>query len=187
MPAALLGHSPPPNGLLMWILHSRSMSLLRSPQMLLHLADTGLQDLEWAPYNSEHRAMKFSAVKKLTDLTRLTKLQLHAFDGVDSSLHSVQTFVHLRELRLYHCQHMDREFFVPGALQSLQTLCVLEADKSDQDMGVQGRRPDAEEGANELSEVGEFLSKLPWLSRISGAGRVYEIGIASCKQITPHD
>ncbi len=96
------------------------MVLSESPQELLHLAGTGLQALEWEAGMANRRAMQQGAARKLTTLTGLTRLQLCGFYGVDSCLHAVQTFVHLRELSLYRCLHMETQFFVPDALQSLQ-------------------------------------------------------------------
>ncbi len=149
--------------------------LEESPYELLHFADTGLQNLEWGAPSSNPEAMPGGSARKLTSLTGLTRLQLSDFRGTDRCLHAVRTFAHLRMLCLHGCQPLEAELFVPGALQSLQILSIVEGSDPNDDSHLQElvRSPDAENFATKLSKAVDVVLNLPHLSSIYGEGRFY--------------
>lgn len=143
------------------------MDLSKSPQAFLQLKDEGLLRLYYNARMDEEELTP-SSVDKLNSLTALTSLNLRWVTRLSSSLTlSPETFRQLLHLRLTGCPNMVSAFFVPGALQSLQTLHVLP------DYG-HSHPDEVEIDKVEMQKAADVILSLPHLRKVSGYCRVFD-------------
>ena len=111
---------------------------------------------------------KPAAVRQISTLTALTRLELVEYTGVTRHAAHLRSLP-LRELILVDCHKLVLDIFVPGALTSLEKLHLV---------GMQ--RNVMRDSLLELQDCAEAVLSLPHLVQLSGSNALFrEEGMAS--------
>ena len=131
----------------------------------LTFVGSSLQSLECSLETGSKRALR-QAVQKIGAFTALTRLALSQFKPAGADFAAVHKLP-LQELELLHCQNLEVELIVPGALLLLRSLHI-------EDSVYRKRRVSKQpEMMEKLAVCSRSLLSLPHLYQLTGTGALF--------------
>ena len=146
---------------------ARRLRVWRSGSALLDLASDRLESLECGLRPSfSIKKVRVEAVRKMGAFSALTRLELSEFRPAWADFAAVRKLP-LQELVLLHCQNLEVELLVPGALLSLRKLFI-------RDFGMRRRKVSRQpEMMEKLAVCSQDLLSLPCLFELLGSAVLF--------------
>ena len=137
-------------------------------ELALDLAGNRLECFE-CNLRTEDAEERGRALQKIGAFTALTRLEISGLRPAGADFAALRDLP-LQELALLHCQNLEVELILPGAMRLLRKLHIEEVDRRIRK--VKHRKPQTME---QLAACSRSLLSLPSLSELSGSAVLFNV------------